>query len=98
MDRYLLVEDVSSDVAEVEFDGGLRTELPAAWLGEGVAEGDGFRIEHRIEDGGATLRFVPDPRAARVIRERNKGTLLEFADRHDHDETAPDQTAEDGPE
>ncbi len=80
MDAFLMVDDVSDDVVDVELDSGLRTELPRAWLPADVTEGDGFRCES-LPDGG--VRFVPDDRAARVIRERNKQTLLDFHDEHD---------------
>lgn len=76
MEHYLVVEGAEGDVLEVELESGLRTELPAAWLPAGAAEGSGFRVE--LQDGA--VRFVPDERAARLLRERNKQTLLEFSD------------------
>ncbi|WP_027480821.1 hypothetical protein [Deinococcus pimensis] len=78
MNEFFVVESVGGDVVEVEFDSGLRSELPAAWL-PGAAEEDGYRVER--EAGG--LRFVPDPRAAHALRERHKQTLLDFSDKHD---------------
>ena len=75
MDAYLVVDAAQDDVLEVELDSGLRTELPAAWL-PGAREGDGFRVE--LAEGG--VRFVKDERAARIVRERSKQTLLDFAD------------------
>jgi len=77
MHQYLMVETVDDDVTEVEFDGGLRTDLPLAWFPAGTSEGNGFRVE---ADGNGGVRFLPDERAARVIRERNKQTLLDFSD------------------
>ncbi|PYE55891.1 hypothetical protein [Deinococcus yavapaiensis] len=73
---YLVIESVEGDIAEVELASGLRTELPAAWLGEDIDAGMGFRVEA----GAGALRFVADERAARFVRERNKQTLLDFHD------------------
>jgi len=78
MNEFFVVESVDGDVVEVEFDSGLRTELPAAWLPE-AAEDEGYRVER----GDAGVRFVPDPRAAHALRERNKQTLLDFSDKHE---------------
>lgn len=80
MEAYLIVESVEDDVVEVELDSGLRTELPLAWFPPDAGEGDGFRCEP-VPEGG--VRFIPDDRAARVIRERNKQTLLDFHDELD---------------
>ena len=80
MEAYLVVENVEDDIVEVELDSGLRTELPRAWFAPGVVEGDGFRCEP-VQDGG--VRFIADDRAARLIRERNKQTLLDFHDELD---------------
>lgn len=76
MNDYLVVESVEGGIAEVELGSGLRTELPAAWLPAGAAEGDGFRVEGVAGE----LRFVADGRALRLVRERSKQTLLEFSD------------------
>lgn len=73
---YLVIDNVEGDVAEVELASGLRTELPSAWLGNDLEEGQGFRVD---AEAGA-VRFVPDDRAARLVRERNKQTLLDFHD------------------
>jgi hypothetical protein len=78
MNEFFVVEGVDGDVIEVEFGGGLRSELPAAWLPDAGAE-DGYRAE--VVEGG--VRFVPDDRAVRIVRERNKQTLLDFHDDHD---------------
>ena len=76
MNHYLIVDGLEGEVLEVEFDDGLRTELPATWFPPGVEEGDGFRVE--LQEGG--VRFIPDERAVRIVRERNKQTLLDFSD------------------
>lgn len=76
---YLVIESVEGDVAEVELASGLRTELPSAWLGLDLREGLGFRVD---AEAGA-VRFVPDDRAVRLVRERNKQTLLDFHDEID---------------
>lgn len=76
MTEYLVVESLDGDVAEIELTGGRRFELPSAWLPKGIAEGDGLRAE--IENGA--VRFVPDPQAARALREASKQTLLDFSD------------------
>lgn len=81
--RYLVVDFVQGGVIELELDSGLRAELPAEWLPAGAAEGDGFRAEPLPEGG---VRFVKDERAARLVRERNKQTLLAFSDEIGSDE------------
>ncbi|AFZ66290.1 hypothetical protein [Deinococcus peraridilitoris] len=76
MEHYLIVEEQEGDIVEVELSNGLRTELPLAWLPAGASNGAGFRVEV----GVGQISFVPDERAARFVRERNKQTLLEFTD------------------
>lgn len=67
--------DEDAGLAEVEDSRGRTYALPAEWL-PGAADGAGYRVS--VEGGTVTL--TPDRDAPRLLRERSKQTLLDFAD------------------
>ena len=82
------VLDEESGMAEVELldaatGQGHSFELPARWLPD-AAEGLAYEVTVRA-DGVA---FTPLVGGARILREHNKQTLLEFSDEHEPGEQA----------
>ena len=82
------VLDEESGMAEVELldaatGQGRSFELPARWLPD-AAEGLAYEVTVRA-DGVA---FTPLVGGARILREHNKQTLLEFSDEHEPGEQA----------
>lgn len=69
------VLDEDAGLADVEDARGRTFQLPAEWL-PGAADGAAYRVTV----GAAGVTFTPDPGGARLLRERNKQTLLDFAD------------------
>ncbi|AXG99825.1 hypothetical protein [Deinococcus wulumuqiensis] len=76
-DTLLVIDILDEDagLADVEDDQGRTFQLPAEWL-PAAADGQGYRVSRT----GAQLTLTPDPDAPRLMRERSKQTLLDFAD------------------
>ncbi|WP_339094099.1 hypothetical protein ACINK0_05675 [Deinococcus sp. VB343] len=76
-DALLVIDVLDEDagLADVEDGRGRTFQLPAEWLPQ-AADGAGYRVT----GGAGTLTFIPDPEAPRLLRERSKQTLLDFAD------------------
>ena len=76
-DALLVIDVLDEDagLADVEDDRGRTFQLPAEWL-PGAADGQGYRVSAQP----GRLTFTPDPDAPRLLRERSKQTLLDFAD------------------
>ena len=76
-DTLLVIDVLDEDagLADVEDDQGRTFQLPAEWL-PGAADGQGYRVTR----SGGQLTLTPDSDAPRLLRERSKQTLLDFAD------------------
>lgn len=76
-DSLLVVDVLDEDtgLADVEDERGRTYQLPAEWL-PGVHDGAAYRVTVTA----AGVSFTPDPAGARLLRERSKQTLLDFAD------------------
>lgn len=80
------VLDEDTGLADVEDDRGRTFQLPAEWL---PGAHDGAAYHARVTEMSVT--FIPAPDGARLLRERNKQTLLDFSDEHGSDTHASDE-------